>query len=195
AGGSSNTESALGKYDQRVVEQMVDEQLKSANQDPEDADDNATERARKATLAKLQSMSPAEYQAKVKKAKDDGEVQELVSLESEEAASHIDHTVGHRQQFEAMLDAEKKAKDKVLAMTPAERQAELARLRTAEQAEAQAAAARAAAARASNPTSSASASLGMAVIVLLIFGIRPIIIMILAMGIAYRTASGSVTST
>jgi hypothetical protein len=200
---ASDSSTDASDYDDRVVETLTNENLKAAGvADPEDATDEQQESAEKAAVAKLKGMSKKDYDALVTKTHADADNDELVSMLADEQVSKTNSpTNDFKQYMAAMKSARKDATTKVAAMTDDQRKAELTRLRGKQEADAKALQQEAAANRAKSSggsssgedSSSASRSLGIAAFVLLVLGLRYIIVTILAMGIAYRTAAGSVS--
>jgi hypothetical protein len=193
---SSGHQSGLDKYDEHVVSMLVEQNLKSAGvEDPDDASDTQTERAEKAALTKLKGMSDSEYQGLVKQAKDKEDIDELTAYKAEEALKGKNPS-NLGDALKMHTNATKTARAQVTGMTSAQRQAELTRLRSAQAAEdakIQEEISKNKSHSTNSSSGSAAVAVGAAVILLLIFGLWPLLVMILAMSIAYKTAAGVVS--
>ena len=190
-----------GEFDERVVEVLAEEHLKSRNIDPDDATLDQHEAALSAAGKKLKKMPKQEYQALLEKVQDQEMQEELVEYVADDVLKNtmrVDPDEASDGQREV---AEKQAQKKVAAMTPAQRVAEHKRLEALAEAQAakeleemEKALADEDDAGGDKPNRSASAAraIGLVVILLLLFGWKSVIFMLGALFIAYRTAAGSV---
>jgi hypothetical protein len=190
-----------GEFDERVVEMLAEEHLKSRKIDPEDASFDQHEAALRAAGKKLKKMPKQEYEALLAKVKDQDAQEELVGYVTEDVLKNTMQLNPEKASDSQRMVAEKLAQKKVAAMTPDQRVAEHKRL--AALAEAQAAKELAefekklaeendSGGAKPNRSHSAAAAVGFVFILLLMFGWKSVIFMLGALFIAYRTASGSV---
>ena len=163
----------------------------------------------KAVEKKLKAMPKAQYDALVKKYDDEEKAERLESLVTEDILKMVIGVHPDRASSVEYDQAQKGAKEKIAKMTPAERDAEYKRLNAAHEkaiAEARAEYQKERAARAAargrtveeeeSTARGAAVAIGAIVIFFLIFGgFWGIIFTLMALALAYRTASGSVTST
>jgi hypothetical protein len=173
------------QFDSRVVALVTEESLKAAGfNEPEKAGITQYEAAHEAAVAKLKGMSQSEIDALTAKAVEKEEISQLASMIAEDKA-------GNASDLAAYMRIHNEAKAQVVAMTPDQRKVEMKRLEA--KAEADMAARAATAGTSSDGPSAGAAVVGLALIFFLIFGIKPIIVGIIAMAIAFKTAAGSVS--
>jgi uncharacterized membrane protein len=185
-------------------------------EDAEEEDDIADEMgfkekeriaAYQAVEKKLKAMPESQYKAMVAKFEKDEEAGRLLQYVREDVIKSVIGTHPSRASSVEWDAADKAAKEKIAKMTQPQRDAEYKRLHAQHEKmtaarieeEKRAAAAREAARTdddraAERATRNAAVALGGAIIILMVFGgIRGIILILLALGLAYRTASGSVS--
>jgi hypothetical protein len=206
-------EAEAAKYDSRVVENLTRENLKAAgvntgsdenDEDEDDLTDAAWEAyeqkynaARREAVEKLKKMPKAEYDKLVKKLDEDevrdqlvGRLTSVVLKERSVPDWASDYDLHYKS-------AQEEAEKRVAAMTPADQKKELQRLSDQADKELREEIAKARAERAAKGESDEDAP-GAAqagfflVLLLLIFGWKSILFVILGMFFAYRTAAGSV---
>ena len=162
--------------------------------------------AYQAVEKKLKAMPETQYKAMVAKFEKDEEADRLHAYVREDIITGVIGTHPSRASSVEWDQAEHGAKEKIAKMTQPQRDAEYKRLRAQhekasaaalEEAKRQEAARQAARTEddiaAERATRNAAVALGGVIIVLMVFGgIRGIILILLALGLAYRTASGSV---
>ena len=156
---------------------------------------------------KLKAMPKAQYDARVQKLDKDEQAQRLQYYVAEEIMLKQIGVHPERATSVEHDQAERGAKEKIAGMTPAQRDAEYKRLHAQHEkdtAAAQAEFAKEQAARraargkagedADRARAHAATALGAFVIFMMVFGgIRGGILMLIALGLAYRTASGSIS--
>jgi len=183
-----------------------DEDEEESDEEPVDLEQVALY---KAVEKKLQTMPKAEYDALVKKYDEQEKAEMLDYYVTEDILKMVIGVHPSRASSTEHDQAAKAAKEKIAKMTPAERDAEYKRLnaqKEKENAEMVAAAKKAREERAAargrtveeeeSTARGAVAAIGAIVIFFLIFnGFGGVFALILALGLAYRTASGSVSST
>jgi hypothetical protein len=161
----------------------------------------------KAVEAKLKAMPKTQYDAMVKKYDEEEKAARLQGLVSDDILKTVIGVHPSRASSVESDQADKAAKDKIAKMTQPQRDAEYKRLNAEHEkamAEARAAAKKEREARAAargrtveedeSAARGAAAAIGAIVIFFLVFGsIRGAICLILALGLAYRTASGSIS--
>jgi chemotaxis protein histidine kinase CheA len=163
--------------------------------------------AYQAVEKKLKTMPESQYKAMVAKFEKDEEAGRLHNYVREDIIKSVIGTHPSRANSVEWDTADKAAKDKIAKMTQPQRDAEYKRLHAQHEKvtaarleeEKRAAAAREAARTdddraAERATRNAAVAIGGIIIVLMVFGgIRGIILILLALGLAYRTASGSIS--
>jgi hypothetical protein len=161
----------------------------------------------KAVEAKLKAMPKTQYDAMVKKYDDEEKAARLESLVTDDILKMVIGVHPSRASSVEYAQAEKGAKDKISKMTPVQRDAEYkrlnaehekamadARVQMQKDREARAAARGRTVEEDESAARGAAAAIGAIVIFFLVFGsIRGAICLILALGLAYRTASGSIS--
>ena len=161
----------------------------------------------KAVEAKLKAMPKAQYDAMVKKYDEEEKAARLESLVTDDILKMVIGVHPSRASSVESDQAEKAAKEKISKMTPVQRDAEYKRLNAEHEKamadaraqmkkdrEARAAARGRTVEEEESTARGAAAAIGAIVIFFLVFGsIRGAICLILALGLAYRTASGSVS--
>jgi hypothetical protein len=194
-------------YDERIVDQLYEEQLKAQKLNDDDIDEKQEAAAYQAVEKKLKAMPETQYKTMVAKFDKEEEAEQLEAYVREDLLLNVIGVHPGRASSVEWDQAERGAKEKIAKMTPAQRDAEYKRLHAKhekENAAALAEAQREAAARrasrtqedvdAERATRNAAVAFGAVVIFFLIFGgIRGGILILLALGLAYRTASGSVS--
>jgi hypothetical protein len=200
-----------GDYDddqEVVMDVLIDQELRAAGVNPDDADDEQYEAADKRARKKYKKMPREERLAIIQKARESDVREELTEYVAYELMKEqkIDEDNATMEQW---LAAKKAADQRVAPMTLAQREEELKRyqeqeekeLEAAMKAEAEAAKTEAAAAKARGETPKEDPSetglsgsqTGFIVLLLLVlFGWKSILFAILAAAMAYRTAAGSV---
>jgi hypothetical protein len=177
-------------------------------EEPLSAEEKQEIAAYQAVEKKLQAMPKAQYDALVKKYDEEEKARMLDHYVTEDILKMVIGVHPGRASSTEYKQATVAAKEKIAKMTPAERDAEYKRLhaqKEKENAEAVAAMKKARAERAAargrtveeedSAAAGAMAAIGVAVVFfLLIGGCGNMIFMTLALGLAYRTASGSVSS-
>lgn len=203
ATGSSNE---IFGVDLRLIPSMTDEELRAMGIDPDEATEDQIEMAGDRAEKKIKAMSPAEREAKIAAIEDAETVETLVEYMTEEvlAEKKIEYEDATEEQTTA---AETEAKKRVEAIPREKRKTELARLEKASEERMQAAMAKAKAeaeARKARGEAdpddlaggglSTGAKVGLfALFFSIFFGWKSLLFTILAMGLAYRTASGAVS--
>lgn len=222
----------LSQYDERVVNQLYMEQVKSQkpaagaaaapapeptpsdNADEDESDSgppvDKQEVARyQAVEKKLKAMPKQQYDAMVKKYDDEEKAARLESLVTDDILKMVVGVHPDRASSVEYAQAERGAKEKIAKMTQVQRDAEYKRLNAEhekEMADARAAMKKEREARAAargrtveeeeSTARGAAAAIGVIVIFFLVFGgFWGVIFTIMALALAYRTASGSVSST
>ena len=194
-------ESSLNEdYDERVVDMLVEQELKSKNIDPDDYSDEQYTAALKAADKKLAAMPKSEYEALVKQADAKDSDDELIMYVSDDILKNtmkIDPENSNEVQDAA---AHKQAEAKVAKMNSTEKAAELKRLQAIEEAEVAKAVAAAKSRSGGDSTtehhssgSAVAGAIGFIFILLIVFGWKSAIFMLGALFVAYRTASGSIS--
>lgn len=202
-----NAEDSLydGDHDERVVDLMMEEEYAARQLDSDETSVEEDEAVMKAVEKKLAKMSKTEMDAAVARVEDatlnDDLAEYMVYAELE--TMKVDPGDANEVQI---TFAEKQAADKIAKMTVPERKAELKRLEAKEEAEYAAAAAAEAEADASagasgdeaysdDEESGAGGAVALAGLGLLFYiffgGWKSILFLVLAVSLAYRTASGS----
>jgi hypothetical protein len=187
------------EHDVRVVEMLAHDQLKAMHVKPEDATVEQEKVAYAAAKMQIKKMSKKEYDAAIKRADEKEKLDELIGMEAEEIMRGMPKPNNMKEGFAALAAASKQARAKVEAMTPAQREAEIKRLGDAETRNAEIDRQRAQNDRAaengddSSSGSSAAKTAGIVVLLLLVFGWKSALFMVLGLGAAYKTASGSVS--
>jgi hypothetical protein len=177
--------------DSALVEILADNELKAKSIDPDDPSDAQYEAAHKAAVSKAKSMSRADKEAAIAKAKDDetrAELKEYLSAEILKSSNPGSDPTAAQEK-----SAEVQALAKVNAMSAAERQTELKRLEAKYEADM---AAEAAADAKSGKSDAVGTMAGVGFLFLLgtvLFGIKSAIFSIVALFLAYRTAAGSMS--
>jgi hypothetical protein len=193
-----------------IVEELEQQTYKEMKIDPEDATEEQMEKVEKRALAKAERLTPAERNALIKRVKEREAREELEELYTYEYAQskNIDLDEAN-EKVSGQVEAE--VKQKLDAMTPAQRGAELKRLRAKadaeekeamkkfeEEAEAEKSKPGAAAAAPDNDDAddaglSTGAKVGLGVLLIgVLFGIKGLFFTIGGMLLAYRTAAGAV---
>ena len=193
-----------------IVEELEQQTYKEMKIDPEDATEEQMEKVEKRALAKAERLTPAERNALIKRVKEREAREELEELYTYEYAQskNIDLDEAN-EKVSGQVEAE--VKQKLDAMTPAQRDAELKRLRAKadaeekeamkkfeEEAEAEKSKPGAAAAAPDNDDAddaglSTGAKVGLGVLLIgVLFGIKGLFFTIGGMLLAYRTAAGAV---
>jgi len=163
----------------------------------------------KAVEAKLKAMPKTQYDAWVKKLDDEAKAQHLEQLVTDDILGTIIGVNPDRASSVENDQASKAAKEKIAKMTQPQRDAEYKRLNAAhekeiadrhaafqKEREARAAARGRTVEEEESAARGAAAAIGVIVIFFLVFGgFWGVLCTIMALGVAYRTASGSVTST
>jgi hypothetical protein len=187
------------EHDDRVIEMLAQDQLKAMHVKPEDATVEQEKVAYAAAKMQIKKMSKKEYDAAIKRADEKEKLDELIGMEAEEIMRGMPKPNNLKEGFAALAAASKQARAKVEAMTPAQREAEIKRLGDAETRNAEIDRQRAQNDRAaengddSSSGGSAAKTAGFVVLLLLVFGWKSALFMVLGLGAAYKTASGSVS--
>ncbi|MEA2710998.1 MAG: hypothetical protein QOF78_3599 [Phycisphaerales bacterium] len=213
----------LSEYDERIVQQLYLEQRKvqkpvapapapaKSDEDEEESDEPPVDRQEvaiyQAVEKKLKAMPKPQYDAWVKKLDAEEKADRLQHYVTDDIIKTVIGTHPSRASSVEYESAVKAATEKIAGMTQAQRDAEYTRL-DAEHAKARANALaqmkkereERAASRGrtvedeERAASGAAAAIGAIVIFFLVFGgFRGVIFTLLALGLAYRTASGSVS--
>jgi hypothetical protein len=170
-------------YDERVVDQLYEEQLKAQKLNDDDIDEKQEAAAYQAVEKKLKAMPETQYKTMVAKFDKEEEAEQLEAYVREDLLLNVIGVHPGRASSVEWDQAERGAKEKIAKMTPAQRDAEYKRLHAKhekENAAALAEAQREAAARrasrtqedvdAERATRNAAVAFGAVVIFFLIFG-------------------------
>ncbi len=187
-----------GEYDERVVDMLVEDYLKSKGTNSEDATIAQHEAAYKSASKQLKAMSKPQYQEALKRAEDLEKREELVEYVADDVLKNTMKVDPENANDTQMKLAEKQARTKVDAMTPQQRTAELKRLEGAASAEMKAKlaeleknGAKGGGESDSSDAGGTAGAVGFVVLLLLLFGWKSALFMIGALVIAFRTAAGS----
>lgn len=191
----------LDDYDERVVEMLMREELARKGLDYDETDEEDDEKAAKVVSARLAKMSPSEINALVAKAEAQEARDELTGYLADEKIRAKEGSTGQEADFDDYIRASKEAETQVAAMNDAQVTAELTKQRDAEDAamaaEEQAARAHAEATGESYDDDSKGGSnvvafaIGALLLYIIFGGLWSLIFMILAVSVAYKTASGA----
>lgn len=189
------------KYDERVVDMVIEQELAAKGGDVEDYSDEQYEAVLKSTKKKLASMPKSEYDALLAKAEAKEADDELLAYVHDDMLRAMNVDPEDPSEAQDAI-AEKQAQAKIAKMSASEKKAELKRLQDLEEAEFQKALADAKAEadklpaserRSGGGGSAVAGAVGFIMILLIVFGWKSAIFMLGALFVAYRTAAGSVS--
>jgi hypothetical protein len=203
----TGTSNEILGVDLRLLDEITGQELAAMGVDPVDATEEQSEKAGERAERKIRAMSKEEREARVRQIEDTETKEHLSSLVTDEilAARNIDYDSAGEDQIAAAATA---AAAKVDAMSPEQRKSELERLETVQREKFAAAMKKfeeemkserqaspdGAQADGAGATMSRSAQVGfLALLLVTLFGWKSAIFTIVAMLLAYRTASGSVS--
>jgi len=187
---------------------LTNENLKSMGvEDPDDADEKQQERAEKAAVTKLKNSTKPEYDALLAKAIDKETRDELVDYVQQDVQKEQNHKPSDiKEMLKQITAARQEAERRVDAIPQSQRAVALKEHKAKEAQDQEQEIAQAKADRARHHASGSSddgdsgGSIAPAVgvgafivILLLIFGIRSILFVIMGMALAYKTAAGAVS--
>ena len=194
----------LDDYDERIVDDLYEKELRAKKVEEDEETDEQAEAAYKAVEKKLKGMPKSEYNALVAKFDREEQAEELEMYLADEILLK-EHGVNPDAASEVQSEqANKAAKERVAKMSPTQRDAEYKRLAAQEEKELAAEEAKdkaelaAKRARGEDTGERAARNAAVAVVSIVVFlaifgGFKGVFWTILALGLAYRTASGSIS--
>jgi hypothetical protein len=165
--------------------------LRSKGLDPEKTSFEQDNEAYEIAQEKLEKMTPAQIKALEARADEQELKEELETYMAYEILQNMKIDPDNANETQEMM-ARRQAQQKINAMNPQQRQAELARLEKKMEAEIAAANAESGD-EDGEEGGSAAGAVGLLFFILLIVGWKSILFIIIAMSIAYKTAAGSVS--